>query len=650
MAIQTSQVTTANNGDLNISPNGTGQTKVNSVAAANPGTSIVAIGADKALKDLNINELTEKATVDDDDWAIVHDSISGNIVKVPGSELGGAAGGGGFYEGLEYVPVVTSGGVDVVGNRVIVTATIPGSGAMSQVFSGGHGFPLPASSGGVFPGQGWAFWRCFKFPGPANRKNTQLLNYAHGKIVLEAEYSDPDYFSQNYMLAPQILLCEETPLSNNRPNCAVQGDSFSGGYEIIGYPAPQISRDATLSLIDTGSNTKKWLYDFGGSTSGLVSGIIFTDFRDETAGTPSHNNTSIKMYWRDNATGNETLITDELLMSEFGVRSHGCCVSYQNTFVTVSRDGDVNEPLYKDAGNWPQTFQGYAANTLTAWMDGNLWSHDWPVVSASGSNGSDKPRSAEAYGYIHFFGTVPSDIGQSDLVPIQSYSQAAQSGTVGTKSSCILYVQWTNLLDGDGNIRGIAAAATTGNIGKDNTVSAYWTAYTPVTGNPAGAPTKVLYNPSFADGTQPIAHPTTHPYAGCKTGRSAVRGQPGEALGESHTEMSAYGITVVNGVFNFDVYDHTLEQIVTLPQPSVALNAGDTLIFDQSDASNAGHTLKIYDDINKTNEIFDGVTVVGTAGTDGETIWSPTEAGVYSYQSENAAGMGGVVEVLADDD
>lgn len=89
MSVQTSQITTASNGDLSISPNGSGQTKVNSVTAANPGVSIVAMGSDKALKDLDITTLTTKATADDADWAIIHDSVSGDMMKVSASELGG---------------------------------------------------------------------------------------------------------------------------------------------------------------------------------------------------------------------------------------------------------------------------------------------------------------------------------------------------------------------------------------------------------------------------------------------------------------------------------------------------------------------------------------------------------------------------------
>lgn len=87
MAVQTSSITTASNGDLTISPNGSGKTKVNSVVANNPGTTIVAIDSSKNLKKLSILDLPTKATLDDADLLIIHDTSSNQIKKVQGSNL-----------------------------------------------------------------------------------------------------------------------------------------------------------------------------------------------------------------------------------------------------------------------------------------------------------------------------------------------------------------------------------------------------------------------------------------------------------------------------------------------------------------------------------------------------------------------------------
>ena len=89
MPIHTSKVTTANNGDLTIQPNGTGDTKLMSVTADNPGQTLVAVDADKKVKKLDVTSLGTKSEIDDDDWVIVHDSTDNKVKKIPGSELGG---------------------------------------------------------------------------------------------------------------------------------------------------------------------------------------------------------------------------------------------------------------------------------------------------------------------------------------------------------------------------------------------------------------------------------------------------------------------------------------------------------------------------------------------------------------------------------
>ena len=90
-------------------------------------------------------------------------------------------------------------------------------------------------------------------------------------------------------------------------------------------------------------------------------------------------------------------------------------------------------------------------------------------------------------------------------------------------------------------------------------------------------------------------------------------------------------VTVDSGVFKFN------GQAIAA---DFAINEGDTYIFDQSDASNAGHTLALSasSDNSGDDAITSGVTIAGTAGSSGAstTVVIPasstaTAAFVYGY-------------------
>lgn len=83
--VQTSNITTGS-GDLTITPNG-GNTLIKSVTTNNPGVTPVAASADGTVKKFIITDLNVKSTLDDADWVVVHDSATGNTVRVPGSEF-----------------------------------------------------------------------------------------------------------------------------------------------------------------------------------------------------------------------------------------------------------------------------------------------------------------------------------------------------------------------------------------------------------------------------------------------------------------------------------------------------------------------------------------------------------------------------------
>lgn len=97
-----------------------------------------------------------------------------------------------------------------------------------------------------------------------------------------------------------------------------------------------------------------------------------------------------------------------------------------------------------------------------------------------------------------------------------------------------------------------------------------------------------------------------------------------------------FAVTVSGGAFYID----------GVLQDSLTLSAGSVYRFDQSDATNSGHPLKIYDDANKTTLITNRVTYSGTPGVAGAfTQFIPVESGTYSYQCSVHNAMGGDITV-----
>tara|TARA_R100001129_G_scaffold123260_2_gene85888 strand:- start:2403 stop:3104 length:702 start_codon:yes stop_codon:yes gene_type:complete len=81
-------------------------------------------------------------------------------------------------------------------------------------------------------------------------------------------------------------------------------------------------------------------------------------------------------------------------------------------------------------------------------------------------------------------------------------------------------------------------------------------------------------------------------------------------------------------------------------QPTITLTLGQSVNFTQSDSSNSGHPIAIYTDASKTTQITSGVVSSGTAGSSGQTTYTPASTGTFSYQCSAHAAMGGVINVV----
>ena len=105
---------------------------------------------------------------------------------------------------------------------------------------------------------------------------------------------------------------------------------------------------------------------------------------------------------------------------------------------------------------------------------------------------------------------------------------------------------------------------------------------------------------------------------------------------------------VVNGS---NKYVLTGEGLTDAETPTLTIAEGDTIIFKQGDASNAGHPINIYRNADKSGLAVQGVSQVGTPGNgsnDTQTVYLNLDgAGTYYYQCENHANMGGQITVTA---
>ena len=104
----------------------------------------------------------------------------------------------------------------------------------------------------------------------------------------------------------------------------------------------------------------------------------------------------------------------------------------------------------------------------------------------------------------------------------------------------------------------------------------------------------------------------------------------GDLTSEMTLSVYTATVTVANGEFELD----------GVANAGIAGSAGDTIHFDLSDASNAGHPLKIYADAGKVTEVTVGVSQEGD-----DLLFTPPIAGMFYYQCENHADMGGQIVI-----
>ena len=124
------------------------------------------------------------------------------------------------------------------------------------------------------------------------------------------------------------------------------------------------------------------------------------------------------------------------------------------------------------------------------------------------------------------------------------------------------------------------------------------------------------------------------------TGTSAAAGTSGTAsltvtVTESVERMLAkaaqtFKVTTKNGKYLLDGEE----------TPDITANAGDTLVFDVSDASNRLHPLEIYTDADKTTKV-----TVGRTDAKDYVIFTPPITGTFSYQCVRHSNMGGTITI-----
>ena len=126
------------------------------------------------------------------------------------------------------------------------------------------------------------------------------------------------------------------------------------------------------------------------------------------------------------------------------------------------------------------------------------------------------------------------------------------------------------------------------------------------------------------------------------------KGEDDAADTASSVVINSTVVTVSNGVFYLD----------GVAQPSLSLEQFEHIAFDQTDPSNVGHPLRIYEDEARTVEVTSGVQVENydngglpdpeTGGDDVRgLIFLALTPGTYYYQCANHAGMGGTITVTA---
>ena len=119
---------------------------------------------------------------------------------------------------------------------------------------------------------------------------------------------------------------------------------------------------------------------------------------------------------------------------------------------------------------------------------------------------------------------------------------------------------------------------------------------------------------------------------------------------------TVYTVTVVGGnPSNHPYYNqgstnkYAIDGSTATADVVLTLTEGQTYRFDQSDSSNSGHPIAIYEDADKTTQYTTGVTTNGTAGSAGAytEITVPIGAPTLFYQCTNHALMGAQLNTVS---
>ena len=530
MGVQTSNIST-DSGDLSIDPNG-GQTLIKSVTANNPGVTPVAAASDGTVKKLVVTELATKNALEDDDWVLVHDTATGNTVRVPGSEFG-KAGQPPFKDPLP----------EIDGNWISATTAL-------AVRAGGNGSTAALKNSVEFAVNNQTFNQSQKNVNQGDKvyvrwMDSKIQQASHGQTISGELYSTDNKFSQiwNLTIAKQPVGWDIPPKIDQPLSTEITSDiTIPTGMNV---PSPVTVVTGTLTNITFSINGGAY-----GTTGNILSGQTLqirgtTGAANSTAYTAEISIGGLSRTW--------SVTTEDLVVSTAkapnviypnhqGTLETGNNISYQSTGL-----GGVKPPGNDTflSSDWRIAWGGAAPGSnilLYESVPATSGKPGRPQVVAPAAAAGEKiyasvrynwqtagttAWSHEEYGYYHYV-SIEAPVGSPPPPP----SWDTGCGACGT--------EWT---DESANWDELSSSTCTINTPQ------------PV---PPGNPVSITYTGGWRGNPLTGGNPRKHPIGGAHVYEDGTRRFVGEAGGcgplwptKSCDEATNYGVGQCNGKYGY---------------------------------------------------------------------------------------------------